>query len=104
MGFAGRRNVYGDRLALLLQIEVTYSDGRREIVGSDGSWKAATGPILMSEIYHGETYDARLEKPGWTRPGSTTGTGRASSSPTTARTHSSPPRRRRSRGSRSSVR
>ncbi len=69
MGFAGRRNVYGDRLALLLQIEVTYSDGRREIVGSDGSWKAATGPILMSEIYHGETYDARLEKPGWTRSG-----------------------------------
>ena len=69
MGFAGRRNVYGDRLALLLQIEVTYSDGRREIVGSDGSWKSATGPILMSEIYHGETYDARLEKPGWTRSG-----------------------------------
>jgi alpha-L-rhamnosidase len=23
----------------------------------------------MSEIYHGETYDARLEKPGWTMPG-----------------------------------
>jgi alpha-L-rhamnosidase len=69
MGFAGRRNVYGDRLALLLQIDVTYADGRREIVGSDGSWKSATGPILMSEIYHGETYDARLEKPGWTRAG-----------------------------------
>ena len=29
------------------------------------NWKAATGPILMSEIYHGETYDARLEKSGW---------------------------------------
>ena len=69
MGFAGRRNVYGDRLALLVQIEVTYADGRREIVASDASWKSATGPILMSEIYHGETYDARLEKPGWARPG-----------------------------------
>ena len=23
----------------------------------------------MSEIYHGETYDARLEKPGWSSPG-----------------------------------
>jgi alpha-L-rhamnosidase len=64
----GRRNVYGDRLALLLQIDVTYADGRRETVGSDGSWKAASGPVLMSEIYHGETYDARLEKPGWTLP------------------------------------
>ena len=60
-------------------------------MGSDGSWKAATGPILMSEIYHGETYDARLEKPGWTRPASTTGTGRRSRSPTTARTTSSRP-------------
>ena len=69
MGFAGRRNVYGDRLALLLQIVVTYEDGRRETLGSDGSWKSATGPILMSEIYHGETYDGRLEKAGWTRPG-----------------------------------
>jgi alpha-L-rhamnosidase len=49
----------------LCQIEVVYKDGRKEIVGSDPGWKAATGPILMSEIYHGETYDARLEKPGW---------------------------------------
>lgn len=69
MGFAGRRNVYGDRLALLLQIEVTYADGRRQMIGSDSQWKSATGPILMSEIYHGETYDARLEKAGWARPG-----------------------------------
>ena len=64
-----RRNVYGDRLALLVQIELTHPDGSREVVGTDGSWKAATGPILMSEIYHGETYDARLEKPGWATAG-----------------------------------
>jgi alpha-L-rhamnosidase len=69
MGFAGRRNVYGDSLAALVQIDVAYSDGRRESVVSDGQWKSATGPILMSEIYAGETYDARLEKPGWARPG-----------------------------------
>jgi alpha-L-rhamnosidase len=63
------RNIYGDRLALLLQIAVTYRDGRQEIIGTDASWRAATGPILMSEIYHGETYDARLEKAGWAAPG-----------------------------------
>ena len=68
-GGIDRRNVYGDRLALLLQVEVTYTDGRKELIGTDQGWKAATGPILMSEIYHGETYDARLEKPGWTAPG-----------------------------------
>jgi alpha-L-rhamnosidase len=68
-GWIGRRNVYGDRVALLLQIDVVYKDGRRETIGTDGSWKSATGPILMSEIYHGETYDARLEKAGWSAAG-----------------------------------
>jgi alpha-L-rhamnosidase len=68
-GWIGRRAVYGDHLALLAQIEITYEGGRREIVGTDGDWKATTGPIRMSEIYHGETYDARLERPGWTAAG-----------------------------------
>jgi alpha-L-rhamnosidase len=69
LAWAGRRNVYGERLGLLLQIKVTYRDGSEELITSDRNWKAATGPILMSEIYHGETYDARLEKAGWDSPG-----------------------------------
>jgi alpha-L-rhamnosidase len=69
IGFTKQRNVYGSRAALLLQIDITYANGSRETIGSDEQWKASTGPILMSEIYHGETYDARLEKPGWTEPG-----------------------------------
>jgi alpha-L-rhamnosidase len=69
IGFSGQRNYYGDRAALLLQIKITYKGGREEIVGTDARWKASTGPILMSEIYHGETYDARLEKRGWTEAG-----------------------------------
>jgi alpha-L-rhamnosidase len=64
-----RRNHYGEKLGLLLQLKVTYKDGREEIITTDQNWKAATGPILMSEIYHGETYDARLEKAGWASPG-----------------------------------
>ncbi|MEZ4996174.1 MAG: alpha-L-rhamnosidase N-terminal domain-containing protein [Bacteroidales bacterium] len=35
---------------------------------SDGSWKSSTGAVRYSEIYHGEIYDARLEKKGWTIP------------------------------------
>ncbi|MCW5983005.1 MAG: family 78 glycoside hydrolase catalytic domain [Bryobacteraceae bacterium] len=69
IGFSGQRNHYGNRLALLLEIRIAYNDGRQEIIASDERWKAATGPILMSEIYHGETYDARLEKEGWSSPG-----------------------------------
>ncbi|MDX1416938.1 MAG: family 78 glycoside hydrolase catalytic domain, partial [Candidatus Promineifilaceae bacterium] len=65
LGFTGERNLYGDRLALLLQLHLNYTDGRTEIVGSDGEWQAIPGPIQMSDIYMGETYDARQEKPGW---------------------------------------
>jgi len=69
LAWEGNRNIYGQRLALLLQIRVTYTDGREETIGTDGTWKASTGPILMSEIYDGETYDARLERAGWSEPG-----------------------------------
>jgi len=69
LAWEGRRNLYGNHLALLCQIQVRYKDGREETIGSDDGWKSATGPLLMSEIYHGETYDARLEQAGWTAPG-----------------------------------
>jgi alpha-L-rhamnosidase len=65
----GRRNIYGDRLALLAQLEITYSDGSTQRIVTDGTWRAATGPILASDIYDGETYDARLEPGGWAAPG-----------------------------------
>ena len=65
MGFTGDRNLYGDRLALLLQLHLTYADGQVEVIGSDGQWRATHGPIQMSDIYMGETYDACQEMPGW---------------------------------------
>lgn len=70
LGFGGgKRNIYGDRLALLAQLEVQYQDGFTEHILTDESWQAATGPILMNSIYDGETYDARLEYDGWSAPG-----------------------------------
>ena len=33
LGWEGKRNHYGERLGLLCQLEVTYRDGRREVVG-----------------------------------------------------------------------
>ena len=64
-----KRNSYGKRLALLAQLVITYTDGTREIVGSDDKWRAATGAILESDIYDGERYDARLERAGWSAAG-----------------------------------
>jgi alpha-L-rhamnosidase len=67
--YGGRRNIYGDRVALLAQLELSYADGSIERVVSDEGWRAATGPILASDIYDGETYDARLERTSWSTPG-----------------------------------
>ncbi|PFO06312.1 alpha-L-rhamnosidase [Bacillus sp. AFS076308] len=61
------RNIYGDRRAAIFQIHVTYNDGTEEVIITDNTWRASTGPILFSEIYHGETFDARLEKEGWSQ-------------------------------------
>ena len=70
IGFTKQRNHYGTRVALLAQIEVTFTDGTHATVGTDGQWTSTShGPIQMSEIYDGETYDARRELPGWDRPG-----------------------------------
>jgi len=64
-----QRNNYGTKLALLAQLVITYQDGTQEFVLSDSHWKASTGPILASDIYNGENYDARLERMGWSLPG-----------------------------------
>ena len=69
IGWGDQRNYYGEKLALLAQLVVTYEDGRKEIFGTGADWKSTTGPILRSDIYNGEYYDARLEKRGWTSPG-----------------------------------
>lgn len=53
---------------LLMLLRVEYADGRIEIIGTDSHWTTSTGPIIFDSIYGGETYDARLEKPGWDTP------------------------------------
>ncbi len=71
LGFdGGRRNIYGDRLALLAQLEINYADGTTERIFTDETWRAARGPIRASDIYDGEIYDACLERIGWSAPGS----------------------------------
>ncbi|MEJ8303980.1 glycoside hydrolase family 78 protein [Saccharibacillus sacchari] len=67
-----RGELYGDRRALLLELHVVYEDGTTEVITSAGrdtdgekAWKAATGPVTAANLYDGETYDARLERTGW---------------------------------------
>jgi alpha-L-rhamnosidase len=53
------------------QLEIEYADGTRETIGTDETWKATSSAILKSDIYNGETYDARLEKSKTGAPAST---------------------------------
>ena len=61
----GKKNLYGSDISLLYQLKIMYTDGTSEDIISDDSWKSSTGSVRTSEIYHGETIDARLEKEGW---------------------------------------
>ena len=69
LGFFGQRNVYGHELALRAQLEVLYQDGQLTRITSDTTWRTTPGPVRTSDIYRGETYDARLEIPGWSTAG-----------------------------------
>ena len=69
VGFGHRNHHYGLKPYALAQLEVQYADGTTQTVVSDGSWKTATGPLQMSDMLMGETYDARQELSGWASPG-----------------------------------
>jgi alpha-L-rhamnosidase len=60
---------YGDTPALVAKMRITYTDGSVQWIATDGSWKSADGPYAKADLQDGETYDARLEPSGWSRPG-----------------------------------
>lgn len=64
IGATGDSCQYGDSLGLLIQTELTYEDGRKEVITGE-SGVSSTGPIIFSDIFVGEKYDARKELTGW---------------------------------------
>jgi alpha-L-rhamnosidase len=48
IGFSKQRGYYGNKLALLAQLQITYTDGTSETITTDSKWKGSTGPILES--------------------------------------------------------
>ncbi|MDQ2751981.1 MAG: family 78 glycoside hydrolase catalytic domain, partial [Bacteroidota bacterium] len=69
IGFGDNINIYGKDIALLMQINIRYSDGSTGMIITDSTWKSTTGVIRYAEIYNGETIDHRAEKKGWTFAG-----------------------------------
>jgi alpha-L-rhamnosidase len=56
-----------DRPKAILQLEVTYASGEREIIASDETWRTSPSPLTYNNFFGGEDYDARLEQPGWSK-------------------------------------
>ena len=55
---------------MILQLEVIYKDGHKEMIISDETWKIANqGPIRTANEYDGETYDGNHDLGKWTLQG-----------------------------------
>lgn len=68
LAWSGQRALYGDELAALAELEVTYADGHVQLVTTDGWWRAGPSGVLANDLYDGQTIDARLRDPRWLRP------------------------------------
>lgn len=59
---------YGD-CCLMAQLEITYADGTVQTVATNTQdWTYKYSPIVLNNLYGGETYDARLETPDFSLP------------------------------------
>ncbi|MCU0915894.1 MAG: glycoside hydrolase family 78 protein [Planctomycetes bacterium] len=65
IGWLHARDHYGLNPRFAAQLHLEYADGGTQTVATDGTWRAATGPLLEGDFLMGETYDARREIPGW---------------------------------------
>lgn len=53
----------------ILQLWIEMTDGSIQEIVSDKNWRTASGPITYCDIYNGERYDSRLQRPGWCNSG-----------------------------------
>ena len=63
------RQQYGDKPALLAQLDITLDDGTALRFGTDELWKWQRSQILYSDVMHGESVDARQRLGAWSAPG-----------------------------------
>ncbi|MEM9185135.1 MAG: glycoside hydrolase family 78 protein [Planctomycetota bacterium] len=64
------RATYGKTPSVMAQLEIEYTDGSRETIGTDDSWRVTSdGPIRAADLLMGEEYDATRENSAWSTAG-----------------------------------
>lgn len=64
----GWHHVYGDTVGFLARLRIDYADGSTAWFDTGPDWTCADGPWRQADLQNGESYDARLEQPGWDTP------------------------------------
>ncbi|MEV5177953.1 family 78 glycoside hydrolase catalytic domain, partial [Streptomyces flaveolus] len=62
------RRFYQGTPAAAAQLTLEYENGTVDTVITDERWRWAQAPVITASLYQGETYDARLQTPGWSGP------------------------------------
>ncbi len=58
---------------LIARLEITYTDGSKDVIVSDRTWRSALGAYTTDAWYSGSDYDARREPVDWDEAGSDLG-------------------------------
>ena len=70
LGLALKGNRFGPKRAFLMELHLTFADGRKSIIGTNETWTVTTdNPRRFASFFDGEIYDARmnLENARWQR-------------------------------------
>lgn len=68
-GLAGDSCNYGNRLGFLMQMEIEYTDGSKEVICSDEQFKGTGSYIRYSDLSIGEKQDLTMKDDSWMLPG-----------------------------------
>ncbi|KQP54724.1 family 78 glycoside hydrolase catalytic domain [Agreia sp. Leaf283] len=65
--WAATTNVYGNELAGIAELEISYEDGHLQRWGTDQTWTARPSDTVSDDLYNGQTIDARRRDIEWER-------------------------------------
>lgn len=68
VGTTGDCCQYGDKVGILLDGVIEYQDETKDYISAEHA-VSSTGPLVYSDLFVGERYDATKEMEGWSTPG-----------------------------------